>query len=159
MNLQISQLLALASGAGFSGDDVALAVAIALAESSGNPQAYNPERAAGAAEGYGSFGLWQIYLEKHPEFGGQNLFDPQVNAAAAYAVYASAGNSFRPWSTFGSGAYRKQLDAVNQALTATSPDATASDSGPGFTPSNTDLITLLVAGGLAIWGLARFAGW
>lgn len=159
MNLQIPQLLALASAAGFSGDDLATAVAVALAESSGNPQAYNPERAAGAPEGQGSFGLWQIYLHAHPEFAGQNLTDPQINAAAAYAVYAGAGNSFRPWSTFGSGAYRIQLDAVNQALTV-SGDTTASDSNPPpFNPSGTDVLGMFVVGGLALWLAGRVLGW
>jgi Lysozyme like domain len=150
MNLQIPQLLGLASQAGFSGADLATAVAVALAESSGNPDAYNPERAAGAAEGHGSFGLWQIYLTAHPEFAGQNLFDPQTNAAAAYAVYAAAGNSFRPWSTFVSGTYNVQLAAVNEALS--SPDA-----GGGF-PA-TDLLTVLVVGGILVYFTGRLLGW
>lgn len=153
MTLQIPQLLGLASQAGFSGADLATAVAVALAESSGNPDAYNPERAAGAAEGHGSFGLWQIYLTAHPEFAGQNLFDPQTNAAAAYAVYAAAGDSFRPWSTFISGAYQVQLAAVNQALAA-SPDVTA---GGGF--PTTDLLTVLVVGGILVYFTGRLLGW
>jgi Lysozyme like domain len=154
MTLQISQLLGLASQAGFSGADLATAVAVALAESSGNPDAYNPERAAGAAEGHGSFGLWQIYLEAHPEFAGQNLFDPQTNAAAAYAVYSAAGNSFRPWSTFVSGAYLTHLEAVNQALQG-SPGGT---SGDGGFPT-TDLVTVLVVGGIVVYFAGRLLGW
>jgi hypothetical protein len=153
MTLQIPQLLGLAAQAGFSGADLATAVAVALAESSGNPEAYNPERAAGAPEGQGSFGLWQIYLHAHPEFSGQNLFDPQTNAAAAYAVYAAAGNSFHPWSTFVSGAYLAQLEAVNQVLAA-SPDSTA---GGGF--PTTDLVTALVVGGIVVYFTGRLLGW
>ena len=89
-----------ATGAGFSGTDAITATAIALAESSGNADAYNPEVLAGTPEGQGSYGLWQIYLKAHPEFAGENLFDPQVNASAAFAVFSAAGNSFTPWATF-----------------------------------------------------------
>jgi len=154
--LQIPQILALASNAGFSGADLATAVAVALAESNGgNPQAYNPERAAGAAQGQGSFGLWQIYLQAHPEFAGQNLFDPQINAAAAYAIYAAAGNSFRPWTTFLSGAYRVQLEAVNQVL-STSSDTTASDSGA---PDTGQILSLVVGGAVIFWLIGRVMGW
>lgn len=107
---KITGLAVYAKNAGFSGTDLVTAVAVALAESGGNPDAYNPEVAAGAPENMGSYGLWQIYLNVHPEFQGLNLFDPQTNANAAYQVYRAAGNSFRPWSTFNSNAYQAHLD-------------------------------------------------
>jgi hypothetical protein len=157
MKLQIPQLVALASGAGFVGDDLTTAVSIALAESGGDPQAYNPERAANTPQGYGSFGLWQIYLKAHPEYKGQNLFDPQLNASAAFAVYSSAGNSFRPWSTFGNGAYQAHVDAVNAVVSANT-DQVASDGAPpdgGFTPGGSDLLAMFVAGGIVLWFLFR----
>lgn len=103
-----------AQNAGFAGNDLITAIAIALAESSGNPNAYNPETAAGTPVGKGSYGLWQIYLNAHPEFSGQNLYDPQTNANAAYSIYSGAGESFSAWSTFNSGAYQAQL-AVAQS--------------------------------------------
>ena len=168
MNLNIQQIAAVAAAAGFSGDDLATAVAVALAESGGNPQAYNPERAAGAPAGKGSFGLWQIYLNAHPEFAGQNLFDPQTNAAAAFAVYSAAGNSFRPWSTFTAGSYLAQLNAVvaqisppaaadqtSQTADASTTDGT--DSG-GFTPTGGDLAILAVAGVVTLWAVTRLLG-
>lgn len=102
-----SELVTLAENAGFSGNDAQTAAAIALAESSGNPNAYNPEAAANAPQGLGSYGLWQIYLNAHPEFNGQNLYDPNINASAARSVWKDAGNSFSPWSTFKSNAYAK----------------------------------------------------
>lgn len=156
--LAIPQILGLAANAGFSGDDLVTAAAVALAESGGDPQAYNPEQSAGAAQGHGSFGLWQIYLTAHPEFAGENLLDPQVNAAAAYAVYSAAGGSFRPWSTFQSGAYEANVAVVNQALAA-SPDITASAGGDGTIGSSGDLLTLVIAGGLALWAIGRLLGW
>jgi hypothetical protein len=178
-NLNATQILALAANAGFQGDDLATAVAVALAESSGNPQAYNPEKAAGAAQGKGSFGLWQIYLTAHPEFAGLNLFDPQTNAQAAFSVYQGAGNSFQPWSTFGSGAYMAYMDAVTQAVAANTPPTTddSGESGDGdagsssdagvddtdvgddSTPSGTTLVTVGLVGALAIWGLAKIFGY
>ena len=79
-----SSLRGLAANAGFSGADLDTAVAVAVAESGGNPRAYNPETAAGAPQGKGSYGLWQIFLYRHPEFEGWDLFDPVSNAAAAF---------------------------------------------------------------------------
>jgi len=161
-NLLIPQIAALAANAGFSGPDLATAVAVALAESGGNPQAYNPERAAGAPDGQGSFGLWQIYLHAHPEYAGQNLFDPQTNALAAYAIYAAAGDTFRPWSTFTAGAYLRHLDAVNQALASTDVTATADDSTPPTDwggPDGGQLLTLVVGGGILFYLISRVLGW
>jgi hypothetical protein len=108
----------LAASAGFQGADLTVAVAIALAESGGDAGAYNPETAAGAPQGKGSYGLWQIYLYKHPEFAGENLLDPQANANAAFAVYSAAGNNFTPWTTFTHGTYMAHLDEASQYLSA-----------------------------------------
>ncbi len=105
----VVNIATVAQNAGFTGDDLVMAVAIALAESGGNAHAYNPETAAGAPTGKGSFGLWQIYLHAHPEYEGVDLYDPQANANAAFAIYANAGHAFSPWSTFKNGAYTAQL--------------------------------------------------
>jgi hypothetical protein len=100
----------LAQQAGFSGEDLVTAVAVALAESGGSPVAYNPETAAHTPAGKGSFGLWQIYLNAHPEFSGWNLYDPATNARAAFSVYSKAGDSFSPWSTYKYGQYLAFVD-------------------------------------------------
>lgn len=94
-----------AQNAGFTGATLETAVAIALAESGGDPIAYDPETAAGAPAGKGSVGLWQIFQEEHPELAGWNLKDPQVNACAANFVFQKA-KGFTPWSTFTSGKFR-----------------------------------------------------
>ncbi len=98
--VSVQQLTQYAQNAGFTGDALTTAVAVALAESGGNPEAYNPETVAGAPLGQGSYGLWQVYLKAHPEFSAVDLYDPQANANAAFAVYTAAGNSFSPWTTF-----------------------------------------------------------
>lgn len=110
--LSASQIAGYASAAGFSGQDLQTAVAIALAESGGNPNAYNPETAAGTPSGMGSYGLWQIYRQDHPEFSGWNLYDPATNARAAYQVYLEQG--FSAWSTFNGGEY---LAYISEATT------------------------------------------
>jgi Lysozyme like domain len=109
-NLGYNDIIPYAQNAGFQGDDLDTAVSIALAESSGNPNAYNPETAAGTPQGQGSYGLWQIYLKAHPEYSGQNLYDPQTNANAAFALYQQSGG-FSPWSTYQSGAYAQYSQA------------------------------------------------
>jgi soluble lytic murein transglycosylase-like protein len=105
MKLAASDLVLLAAQAGFT--DLSTAAAVALAESGGNPQAFNPE---------GSYGLWQIYLPDHPEFAGVDLTDPATNAAAAFRVYANAGYKFTPWSAFKNGAYTRYMSSAQAAV-------------------------------------------
>ena len=113
-NLSAQDIATLASNAGFTGDDIATATSIASAESGGDPNAYNPETKAGAPQGMGSYGLWQIYLNAHPEFAGYNLFDPLENASAAYQVWESSG--FRAWSTYKDGEYQAFIDTAIGAV-------------------------------------------
>ena len=101
--LNPSQIAQLAYNAGFRGSALRMAVSVALAESGGNTNAYNPESAAGTAPNHGSRGLWQIYGTAHPQYDNPQAFDPAINAQAAYQVYREAGNRFTPWSTFNNG--------------------------------------------------------
>lgn len=115
--LSVMQIWQLAAAAGFSGDDLETAVAIALAESKGDPNAHG-DTTLGTKTG--SFGLWQIYSDAHPEYGPDftQLFDPQTNANAAYAIYEKAGRSFHPWSTFNNGAYAQFVPTVQSTMNA-----------------------------------------
>lgn len=110
--LTADQILQFAANAGFAGESLVDAVAIALAESSGNPKAHGD-----VGIGEGSFGLWQVNSYYHPEFGPDftKLFDPQTNANAAFSIYVAAGSRFSPWSTFKNGAYLAHLDAAQAA--------------------------------------------
>src|SRR5262245_34696002 len=103
--LSILQLYTLAKNAGFMGADLIIAIAVALAESGGDPNALGDIDIP--VPGSASFGLWQINSYWHPEAGPDFnlLFDPAVNAAAAFSVYVQAGHSFTPWTTFKNGAY------------------------------------------------------
>src|SRR6266536_2921125 len=89
------------TGAGGPGAGTAhVAAAIALAESGGNPRAFNPS---------GASGLWQILGAVDPR-DQPFLFNPQVNAHEAVLKYRGAGG-FSPWVTFETGAYRQFMDS------------------------------------------------
>jgi hypothetical protein len=109
--LTATQIAAYAQAAGFDGEDLIIAVAVALGESSGNPVArnQNPPRED-------SIGLWQINVLAHPEYSYEFLIDPQNNANAAYNVYLAAGGSFQPWGAFTNNSYAKYLDTADQAV-------------------------------------------
>ena len=101
--------------AGFSGTNLSIAVAIAYAESAGDPDA--------VGDNGDSIGLWQINLPAHPEYAGANLHDPQTNANAAFAIYQQAGNSFSPWTTFKAGTYAQYLGGNPPALSNEDTDS------------------------------------
>jgi hypothetical protein len=114
--LSSAQIRTYATNAGFQGSDLDTAVAVALAESSGNPAAVGDLNVTPG----GSIGLWQVNLAAHPEYTAAQLKDPQTNANAAFAIYQAAGNSFSPWTTFNTGAYM-------QYLPSTQPDSSATE--------------------------------
>lgn len=74
-----------------------LMTAIALAESSGNPDADN-----GTASG-----LWQINYHAHTEWTAQELKDPATNAKAAKSILESQG--LTAWVTYQTGAYKQYM--------------------------------------------------
>jgi hypothetical protein len=126
--MNASQIANVARGAGFDESILPVVVAIALAESSGNPSAYNgrPPDA--------SYGLWQINMygnlgparrEQFNLSSNEDLFNPSINAAAAYAI-SNGGSNFRPWATYTSGAYQRYLSAA--------PVATGNDDSGGLDP-------------------------
>jgi Lysozyme like domain len=95
-----AELLACAQKAGFTGAGADLAVAIALAESGGHPQAIGDKNAGG------SYGLWQVNMRWHPEYASNPsaLFDPDACAAAAYKI-SKGGTDWSPWSTYTNKSY------------------------------------------------------
>lgn len=113
--MTVDEITAVASNAGFEGDDLTTAVAVALAESAGDPNAHGDTT---LGTGRGSFGLWQIYSDAHPEYGPDftRLYDPQTNANAAFAIYSQAGFKFTPWTTFKTGSYQEFLESAGAAV-------------------------------------------
>ena len=127
--LNASQLLQLAQKAGFKDKEAKTMAAIILGESSGRPDAYNPN----ATTGDKSYGLAQINMigsmgpARLKQFGlqkNEQLFDPATNLAAAQKVYSEVGNKFTPWSVYSSGAYKQFLPQVEKAALATQQVAT-----------------------------------
>jgi len=123
MSQKLSNIAQYARNAGFSGADLVTAVAIALAESGGDPKAFGDRELA--PDDGPSIGLWQINVgtKAHPEYTGANLTDPQTNANVAFTIYSRAGNSFRPWATFdprdgSTPKYLAHLSAATQEVSA-----------------------------------------
>jgi len=78
-----------------------IAAAVAMAESSGNPNAFNSADPSG-----GSRGLWQI----NGVWGELSSFDPSINVRAAIQISANGAN-WKPWGAFTNGSYAKYLQA------------------------------------------------
>lgn len=120
-----------AKQAGFTGTSLAIAVAIAGAESGFDTKAIGDVILQDSKWGP-SVGLWQIRSLKNPSAwpypdnmrDATKLTDPVYNAQAAYAI-SKKGNDFSPWSTFVNKTYQTYLDVVNQveqlAITASGP--------------------------------------
>jgi Lysozyme like domain len=118
--LSTLEIYALARRAEFSEQQAVTATAIALAESSGNPDAHNDNPATKDD----SFGLWQINMigtlgpARRKQFGisrNEELFDPVTNAQAAHSVFSSPPGGFAQWSTFKRGEHERHLDDARQA--------------------------------------------
>ncbi len=114
-----------AQKAGFSGNDLDVAVAVAIAESGGDPKSYN---GTGRDD---SYGLWQINMYKdmgpsrRKQFGitrNEELFNPDVNARAAYMVFKSQGWN-RGWTTYGTERYDKILKSIKDGTINTVDEA------------------------------------
>ena len=96
--------------AGFKGEALKTAWAIAKRESGGRATAYNPDRSTGDD----SYGLFQINMlggmgpSRRKQFGikrNEDLYDPLVNAKAAFQM-SKGGKDFGAWGV-GPNAYRK----------------------------------------------------
>lgn len=110
-----AQLMALWVNAGGSTATAPVAAAIALAESGGCSASLNDSDNGGTQT---SWGLWQLSDGSHSQ-PVPNVMNPTVNAAAAVEKWRNHGESFSPWGTYTSGAYRKYLS------TGTTPDFAA----------------------------------
>ncbi|GAA3434594.1 hypothetical protein [Kutzneria kofuensis] len=127
-----------AYNAGFRGDSLTTAVAVALAESHGDTGIHGDINLQTGTWGP-SVGLWQI-RSLNPGHGtaseqalrnAQANADPATNARHAYTI-SRHGTNFRPWSTYTNGAYRGYL---NQARTA-SRQVTGGAAVGGATPTS-----------------------
>lgn len=113
--LSAAQIAQYAAGAGFKGDALRNAVAVALAESGGETTAVGVNSDKWRSR---DRGLWQINSHWHPEVTDALAFNPATCARAAYRI-SSGGTNWSPWSTWKNGAAQTQMAraqiGVNQA--------------------------------------------
>lgn len=125
--LTARQIAEPAHNAGFTGTQLVVAVAIALAESGGNTLATHTN-----TNGSKDYGLWQINSVHADLLRSYTWSNPQDNAIMAHRVFADAGNKFTPWSTYKSGRYLAFMSVARGAVSASgSPlPSTAAGSKP-----------------------------
>ncbi len=133
-NLDAAKVAASAAyQAGFRGEDLVTAVAIARVESTWNPRATNGSH----------FGLWQIAQEHKGKVPGwdttADIFGPLLNARYAFALYSTRPGSgeakFADWIPFEKEDYHRYLDAARQAVAATEGGiANITDTGCAASP-------------------------
>lgn len=125
-------LLTILQQAGFRGEGLRIAYAVAMAESSGNARAHN----GNANTGDNSYGLFQINMlggmgpERRAKYGlksNEDLFDPLTNAKIAFKM-SNGGKNWTAWSTYNRGDYRKYLDGAGAQVT----DVTESGGATAF---------------------------
>lgn len=124
------QIASAAYAAGFRGDGLVWAVAVAEAESGGDTTARNRN-----TDGSVDRGLWQFNSRWHPEVTDAMADDPGQAAKAAYRVSAG-GRSWGQWSTYGNGAAARQLGAAKLAAAAVGD---GSGGGSTVTPADWSL--------------------
>ncbi len=111
--ISLLQIASLAWNAGIlSQQALAIATAIAQAESGGKTGAHNPGN--GATDIEDSYGLWQINVLAHPQFDKKQLMMGSYNATAMYQI-SSSGTNWNPWGTYTSGAYKSFLGQAQSA--------------------------------------------
>ena len=91
--LALSQIGEIAERAGFSGTGLAMAIAVALAESGGDPLATDHD-----TNGTVDRGLWQIN-SVHRAYSAACDYDPACAAQAAYQI-SDAGHDWSAWVTY-----------------------------------------------------------
>jgi hypothetical protein len=121
--LSAQQIADFAKAAGFIGNNLAIAVAVAKAESSGDTSARNPKSGTDRLGDYYR-GLWQISTV-HKQYSDAVCYDGLGNANAAYAI-SGGGTNWKPWEAFTNGAYKKYLaEATAAAGSATATGGSA----------------------------------
>lgn len=126
-----AEIAGYAKGAGFTGKDLVIATAVAMAESAGDPDVVNS---------IGCVGLWQIFQKKHapdhPTWSVVWLKHPGNNAAAAKLLHGQ--RRWKPWEAYTNGSYKTYLSVaskgVDQVLGVRTKSASASSGNKGASP-------------------------
>ena len=120
-----------AYGAGFRGENLIKMTAVAMAESSGNPNETNMQ---GQDR---SYGLWQINMkdgmgpQRRQQFGlasNEALFDPATNARVAKGLFDERG--FQPWrNSYGNANYQRWIGQARAVAPSVMGGAVGVDGG------------------------------
>lgn len=146
MKLTPPQLAALGHQVGWRGDDLVVAVALALTASAGDPAEWAHQ---GGPAGYDMRGLWQLDTRAYPTLSARNLFDPRVNAEAAYALWKRHGG-FAGWAPgFAPPRYVAFLEIAQEAARRPAREAAISDLPGGGQLAAVDRAAALEVAGAA----------
>lgn len=120
-----------AQAAGFSGDALVTAVAVAGAESD-----FGGDRGPSPTNDNGD---WQVNTVAHPQYDATRLItDDLYNAQAAFAI-SGGGKNWTPWTTYTSGKYLQFMPQAQQAVAQLGSTALAAAAAfvfplaPGYT--------------------------
>ena len=125
VTLTATQVAQYAYNAGFRGDGLIYAIAIAGAESGYRTDATNTVRNSPPST---DRGLWQLNSYWHPEVSDTCAFDPACSAQAVYKT-SSSGTSWTQWTTWNNGAYKSRLSEAQAAAAAVSGSGGGSNNG------------------------------
>jgi hypothetical protein len=93
-----------AKDAGFTGNDLVIAIAVAKAESGWKPGINN---AGLNSDGSTDYGLWQVNSGAHPNLIKQgNWRNPASNARMARSIWSGC-KCWRPWASYNAGKHQK----------------------------------------------------
>lgn len=113
--LSANQIAGYAKNAGVTGSNIAIATAIALAESGGDTDVVSKPNRNGTVDK----GLWQINSVHADLLATYNYADPAQNAQMMF-ILSHNGTNWSAWSTYKSGAYLVHLPAAQAATPDTS---------------------------------------
>lgn len=133
-----------AAAAGFQGSDLTTAVAVAFAESGGNPESVNRANRNGSVD----YGLWQINTVHSDLLNGGSWSDPASNARMAYTLYKARGG-FRDWAAYNNGSY---LAYMPKASVATRTPVKVSSPTPGKAGTSNGFTSDLSRAGFGLAG-------
>lgn len=144
--ISMDDVARVALDAGFVGEDLVRAVAVAYAESRNDPNAVGTN-----TDGSRDYGLWQINSVHSPPVPA--IFNPEVNANYAYSIFAQRDFTWFPWYAYynpftgerRSDQYMAQARAAVQRLLGSG--ATATPSGPGVPAAEAPSPTALALDG------------
>ena len=134
--------------AGWPAETISLGIAIAMAESGGDPAIKGGPNSNGTYD----YGLFQINQIHNPT--AQNWADPVVNAGMALKIYRDAGNKWLPWSTYKNRSHQKFMGEASKTAGDMNRAGEFGEAWKNAPAANTDLISSLASADNPMFQLA-----